>query len=156
MLDADGNRIATLFDENRIEVPLDQISENMQRAIVAVEDERFYEHKGVDVQGLIRAQLENTASGSIRQGASTLTMQYVKNVLVTAAADEDQVEAAVEQTTARKLQEIRYAVQVGARTHQGRDPQPLPQHRVLRLRRVRRRGGIAALLRPQRQQTLPG
>ena len=112
MLDADGNRIATLFDENRIEVPLDQISENMQRAIVAVEDERFYEHKGVDVQGLIRAQLENTASGSIRQGASTLTMQYVKNVLVTAAADEDQVEAAVEQTTARKLQEIRYAVQL--------------------------------------------
>ncbi|HRY08714.1 MAG: transglycosylase domain-containing protein [Actinobacteria bacterium] len=112
MLDADGNRIATLFEENRVSVPLSQISENMQRAIIAVEDERFYEHKGVDVQGLIRAQLENTASGSIQQGASTLTMQYVRNVLVTAAADEEQVEAAVEQTTARKLQEIRYAVQV--------------------------------------------
>ncbi|MBK6762141.1 MAG: transglycosylase domain-containing protein [Micrococcales bacterium] len=111
MLDADGNRMATLFDENRIEVPLNKISPNMQRAIVGVEDERFYEHHGVDVQGLIRAQLENTASGSIQQGASTLTMQYVRNVLVTAARNEQEVEAALERTTARKLQEIRYAVQ---------------------------------------------
>ncbi len=112
MLDADGNRMATLFDENRIEVPLNKISPNMQRAIVGVEDERFYEHHGVDVQGLIRAQLENTASGSIQQGASTLTMQYVRNVLVTAARNEQEVEAALERTTARKLQEIRYAVQL--------------------------------------------
>ena len=65
MLDADGNKIATLFEENRLEVPLNQISQNMQDAIVAVEDERFYEHHGVDLKGLIRAQLENTASGSI-------------------------------------------------------------------------------------------
>ncbi len=112
MLDADGNRFATLFEENRIEVPLDRISPNMQRAIVAVEDERFYEHHGVDVQGLIRAQLENTASGSIQQGASTLTMQYVRNVLVTAARTPEEAEAARERTTARKLQEIRYAVQL--------------------------------------------
>jgi membrane peptidoglycan carboxypeptidase len=112
MLDADGNRMATLFDENRIEVPLNKISPNMQRAIVGVEDERFYEHHGVDVKGLIRAQLENTASGSIQQGASTLTMQYVRNVLVTAARNEQEVEAALERTTARKLQEIRYAVQL--------------------------------------------
>ena len=112
MLDADGNRIATLFDENRIEVPLNKISPNMQRAIVAVEDERFYEHHGVDVKGLIRAQLENTASGSIQQGASTLTMQYVRNVLVTSARSQQEVEAALERTTARKLQEIRYAVQL--------------------------------------------
>ncbi|MEZ5184347.1 MAG: transglycosylase domain-containing protein [Candidatus Nanopelagicales bacterium] len=110
--DADGNRFATLFEENRIEVPLNKISPNMQRAIVAVEDERFYEHHGVDIQGLIRAQLENTASGSIQQGASTLTMQYVRNVLVTAARTPEEVEAAREQTPARKLQEIRYAVQL--------------------------------------------
>ena len=115
MLDADGNRIATLFDENRIEVPLNKISPNMQRAIVAVEDERFYEHHGVDVKGLIRAQLENTASGSIQQGASTLTMQYVRNVLVTAARTPEEVEQALERTTARKLQEIRYAVQLERR-----------------------------------------
>jgi membrane peptidoglycan carboxypeptidase len=61
---------------------------------------------------LIRAQLENTASGSIQQGASTLTMQYVRNVLVTAARTTEDVDAAREQTTARKLQEIRYAVQL--------------------------------------------
>ena len=112
MLDADGNKIATLFEENRLEVPLDQISPYMQKAIVAVEDERFYEHNGVDIQGLIRAQLENTASGSVQQGASTLTMQYVRNVLVTAARTPDLVEAARERTNARKLQEIRYAVQL--------------------------------------------
>ena len=112
MLDADGNKIATLFEENRLEVPLDQISPYMQKAIVAVEDQRFYEHNGVDIQGLIRAQLENTASGSVQQGASTLTMQYVRNVLVTAARTPDLVEAARERTNARKLQEIRYAVQL--------------------------------------------
>jgi membrane peptidoglycan carboxypeptidase len=112
MLDADGNKIATLFEENRLEVPLDRISPNMQKAIVAVEDQRFYEHNGVDLQGLIRAQLENTASGSIQQGASTLTMQYVRNVLVTAARTPEEVEAARARTTARKLQEIRYAVQL--------------------------------------------
>jgi membrane peptidoglycan carboxypeptidase len=112
MEDADGNRIATLFDENRIEVPLNKISPNMQKAVIAVEDQRFYEHRGVDIQGLIRAQLENTASGSIQQGASTLTMQYVRNVLVTAARTPEQVQAARERTTARKLQEIRYAVQL--------------------------------------------
>ncbi|MCU0295193.1 MAG: transglycosylase domain-containing protein, partial [Candidatus Nanopelagicales bacterium] len=112
LLDSEGNRYATLFEENRIEVPLDQISPNMQQAIVAIEDERFYEHNGVDIQGLIRAQLENTASGSIQQGASTLTMQYVRNVLVTAARTTEDVDAAREQTTARKLQEIRYAVQL--------------------------------------------
>ncbi|MEI2641656.1 MAG: transglycosylase domain-containing protein [Candidatus Nanopelagicales bacterium] len=112
MLDADGNKIATLFEENRLEVPLNQISQNMQDAIVAVEDERFYEHHGVDLKGLIRAQLENTASGSIQQGASTLTMQYVRNVLVTAARTPEERQAALERTTARKLQEIRYAVQL--------------------------------------------
>lgn len=112
MVDAQGNRIATLFEENRIEVPLDKISENMQHAVVAVEDERFYEHHGVDVKGLVRAQLENTATGSIQQGASTLTMQYVRNVLVTAAKNDEEANAARERTTARKLQEIRYAVQL--------------------------------------------
>jgi membrane peptidoglycan carboxypeptidase len=110
MEDAEGNRIAVLFEENRIEVPLDKISPNMQKAIIAVEDQRFYEHRGVDIQGLIRAQLENTASGSIQQGASTLTMQYVRNVLVTAARTDEEITAARERTTARKLQEIRYAV----------------------------------------------
>jgi membrane peptidoglycan carboxypeptidase len=110
--DSEGNRFATLFEENRVEVPLERISPRMQQAIIAVEDQRFYEHAGVDIQGLIRAQVENTASGSIEQGASTLTMQYVRNVLVTAARNRAEVEAARERTTARKLQEIRYAVQV--------------------------------------------
>ena len=104
---------------------------------MAVEDQRFYEHNGVDIQGLIRAQLENTASGSIQQGASTLTMQYVRNVLVTAARTTEEVDAARERTTARKLQEIRYAVQLERETVQRRDPQPLLEHRLLRRRSIR-------------------
>lgn len=112
LLDSEGNRIATLFEENRLEVPLEQIDETMRKAIVAVEDQRFYEHNGVDLKGLLRAQLQNSTSGQIQQGASTLTMQYVRNVLVTAARDKSEVEAARARTTARKLQEIRYAVQL--------------------------------------------
>ena len=82
----------------------------MREAIVAIEDERFYEHKGVDLQGTVRAALTNRASGEIQQGGSTITQQYVKNLLITAATNDDEVEAAREPTVARKLREMRYAI----------------------------------------------
>ena len=81
---SDGTVIATMWSENRTEVPLDAMSIDLQHAIVAIEDSRFYEHNGVDLRGTARA-LANNASGEDVQGASTLTMQYVKNVLVTTA-----------------------------------------------------------------------
>ena len=125
----------------------------MQRAIVAVEDERFTSTMVSTSRARIRPTREHTSAARSDRARPRLTMQYVKNVLVTAAADEDQVEAAVEQTTARKLQEIRYAVQVERELTKD-DPQPVPQHRLLRPGAY----GVEAaspLLRPQRQEADP-
>lgn len=66
---ADGQLIATLFKENRTWTPLEEISPNMRNAILAIEDSRFYVHKGVDPVGVIRAGLDLIRSrGQIRQG----------------------------------------------------------------------------------------
>ncbi|MDP9884843.1 membrane peptidoglycan carboxypeptidase [Sinomonas atrocyanea] len=76
---ADGSVIATLFSENRTDVPLDKMSPNIKNAIVAIEDYRFYQHGGVDPLGIARALVTDAGGG--RQGASTLTQQYVTNAL---------------------------------------------------------------------------
>ena len=107
---ADGTKIATVFEENRKEVSLEKIAPVMQQAIVAIEDSRFYEHNGFDPRGFFRAAVKNVTSGEVAQGGSTLTMQYVKNVLVTDAQSEEEQAAAREDTITRKLREIRYAM----------------------------------------------
>src|SRR5690625_6767086 len=84
MLDADGNVMATFFAENRIIVGYDEISQHMRDAVVAIEDRRFYDHGGVDPEGIMRALVRNIASDDI-EGASTLTQQYVKNVKIEAS-----------------------------------------------------------------------
>jgi membrane peptidoglycan carboxypeptidase len=112
---ANGRKIATIFEENRKEVPLKKVSPVMQQAVIAIEDSRFYEHNGFDPRGFVRAAVTNVAAGEIAQGGSTLTMQYVKNVLLTAARDEDEQTAAREDTITRKLREIRYAMAVEKR-----------------------------------------
>ena len=76
VLSADGKPIATFYAENRVKVGLDQMSPYIKDAIVAIEDSRFYEHAGMDPQGILRALASNLTSGG-RQGASTLTQQYV-------------------------------------------------------------------------------
>lgn len=81
IMDEDGNEIASFYAEDRTPVDLDEISDNMQNAIIAIEDERFYDHSGVDGEGLARAMVHNVTSDT-QQGASTLTQQYVNNVLV--------------------------------------------------------------------------
>lgn len=98
-------------------VPLDQISPYMRAAVVATEDERFYQHSGVDPEGLMRATLE-TLQGN-KQGASTLTQQYIKNVKIEAAivaGDEEGIEAARESDGAegiyRKLLEMKQAIEL--------------------------------------------
>ena len=94
-----------------ISVPLDQVAPIMRQALVAIEDARFYEHGGVDPKGAARALITNLQSGGIEQGASTLTMQYVRNVLKELAGEDAQGQAAaVEQSITRKLQEMSYAV----------------------------------------------
>ncbi|MCD5350756.1 penicillin-binding protein [Kineosporia mesophila] len=112
VLASDGSVIATFYDENRVPVSLDKMSPYLQNAIVAIEDERFYEHGGVDPQGLIRALVVNEIAGSVSQGASTLTQQLVKNMLkeqAYLAGDKAAYEAAEEQTKSRKIKEIRLA-----------------------------------------------
>jgi membrane peptidoglycan carboxypeptidase len=113
LLAADGSRITTFFEENRVEKKLKDISPYMQQAIVAIEDARFEQHGGVDPKGLARAAIVNKITGRTAQGASTLTQQYVKNVLVEAAnvrGDKVAQAQATEKDIARKVYEIRYAV----------------------------------------------
>lgn len=115
MLASDGSVIAKFYWQNRKEVDIKDIAQVMQDATVAVEDERFFKHGGVDLQGIFRALVHNALNPS-KQGGSTLTQQYVKNVLSENAHMEDDsegVEAATESDGAagygRKLREIKLA-----------------------------------------------
>jgi membrane peptidoglycan carboxypeptidase len=112
ILAADGSVLATLYEQNRIEVPLAQIAPVMRQAIVAVEDGRFYEHRGVDMRGLIRAFVGNASDGTVAAGGggSTLTQQYVKNVFVNAANTPEEARAAIARSYTRKIKEMRYAL----------------------------------------------
>jgi membrane carboxypeptidase/penicillin-binding protein len=84
VLDRKGERFAEVFEENqrRVWVVLADIPEQVQRAFVAAEDKRFYQHKGIDERGLIRAFIANLAQSGRPQGGSTITQQVVKNLLV--------------------------------------------------------------------------
>src|ERR1700745_2716772 len=75
-----GKEFGKIFIQNRERVPLDQISPYLVDAVVSAEDNRFYEHSGVDLLGIFRAMLKNTQAGRIRQGASTITQQLARNV----------------------------------------------------------------------------
>ncbi|BBH69173.1 hypothetical protein ACTI_58580 [Actinoplanes sp. OR16] len=109
---SDGKtQIAVMYDEFRSDVPLSKVSQNMQDAIVAAEDHKFYEHHGVDLKGVARAFVNNNQGGG-RQGASTLTMQYVRMALAYSATDPQEVVAATRDTAERKLTEMKYAIQV--------------------------------------------
>jgi len=109
LLDADGNVLAVLYAQNRIEVPLEEISPIMQQAIIAIEDQRFLNHAGIDFRGTLRASISTGAGGQV-QGGSTITQQYVKQILLTAATTKEEQEAAVAVSKNRKLREARYAI----------------------------------------------
>lgn len=117
MLAADGTVLATFFAENREVVSLDQVSKPMQDAVIATEDRRFYLHGGIDPAGMVRALVQNELVGGAQQGGSTLTQQYIKNVLIESAMREGDL-AAVEEARedqgpegyARKLREAKLAI----------------------------------------------
>ncbi|MEV1062600.1 transglycosylase domain-containing protein [Streptomyces sp. NPDC050263] len=113
ILDSEGGQIATVYSRDRTVVDLKSISPYMQKAIVAIEDSRFYEHGAVDLKGILRALNKNVQSSGVAQGASTLTQQYVKNVFVEEAGDDPtKVQQATQQTIGRKIKELKYAIQV--------------------------------------------
>ncbi|MET3811792.1 membrane peptidoglycan carboxypeptidase [Arthrobacter sp. UYEF3] len=114
VLSADGKPIATFFAENRVEVRLDQMSAYIKDAIVAIEDSRFYKHAGVDPQGILRALTFNLTRGG-RQGASTLTQQYVTNVInesLLSADKTDQVILSGQKSIGDKVREMKLAVEL--------------------------------------------
>jgi membrane peptidoglycan carboxypeptidase len=104
--------LATMYDENRRDIPLKDVSPLMQKAIIAAEDHDFYRHNGIDPKGAVRAFVANNSAGTTSQGASTLTMQYVRMAIAYSATNPQDVVAATEDTAARKVKEMKYALQL--------------------------------------------
>ncbi|MGW7380710.1 transglycosylase domain-containing protein [Streptomyces sp. NPDC054794] len=113
ILDGAGNKIASVYSRDRTVVDLKDISPYMQKAIVAIEDSRFYQHGAIDLKGVLRAVNKNAQSGGVSQGASTLTQQLVKNYFIEEAGDDPtKVAQATQQTLGRKIRELKYAIQI--------------------------------------------
>ncbi|MBR1805277.1 MAG: PBP1A family penicillin-binding protein [Selenomonadaceae bacterium] len=100
--DSVGNEIAIIHaTENRVPVKIEQIPANLQHAFIAIEDNRFYEHNGVDPRGLLRAIYTNIVAQEIAEGGSTITQQLAKNAYLTQ-----------DRTYKRKIQEMFLALQL--------------------------------------------
>ena len=114
VLDTDGNRTAKLLTSgsNRSEISIDKMPINLQHAFVAIEDERFYDHNGIDIKGIIRAGFTGIANGfHFNQGASTITQQLLKNNVFT----DWTTETAMADKLERKIQEQYLAIQLEKR-----------------------------------------
>lgn len=108
---SDGTTLLTQFyDEFRRNVPLEEVAPVLKQAVVSAEDSRFYTHNGVDPRGIARAMVANNQGGEVSQGASTLTMQYVRGALQTNADSAEEILDVTEQTPSRKLREMRLAM----------------------------------------------
>ncbi len=101
LYDVNGELIAQLFVEQRTLVPIDKVPENLQRALLAVEDEKFYSHWGIDPLGIMRATLVNLVHARVEQGASTITQQLARNLFLTQ-----------ERTISRKIKEAMLALKI--------------------------------------------
>jgi membrane peptidoglycan carboxypeptidase len=115
ILAADGSLVATLYEQNRVPVRLKSISPIMRKAMVAIEDSRFYEHGALDLKGTLRAMVRNQSDGTVQQGGSSITQQYVKMSLVEKAKTAAERAKATEVSYQRKLTELRYAIGVESR-----------------------------------------
>ncbi|MDQ3991640.1 MAG: transglycosylase domain-containing protein, partial [Actinomycetota bacterium] len=99
VFDANGKRLLRLHaEEDRTVIPHQRIPDVARDAVVAIEDKRFWSHRGVDLKALIRAAYVNASEGRVAQGGSTITQQYVKNTLV-----------GTDRTLERKVREARLA-----------------------------------------------
>ena len=111
MVDAAGKPIAWLYAQRRWPLPSNRIADTMKLAIVSIEDRRFAEHNGVDLQGTLTGLVGYLQAAEETRGGSTIEQQYVKNyrLLVQAQTDAER-RAAVETTPTRKLLEMRMAL----------------------------------------------
>ena len=112
ILAADGTLLATLYEQNRVPVPLTAVSPIMRKAIVAIEDSRFYDHGALDLKGTLRAMVRNQTEGEVQQGGSSITQQYVKMSLVEKARTAAERQQATEVSYERKIAELRYAIAI--------------------------------------------
>jgi len=102
---SDGTILAKLHrEENRYVVPLEKIAPILQKAVISVEDERFYHHRGIDYQGILRAAVTNITKKRIEEGGSTITQQLARNLFLTK-----------KKTIARKIAEMILALQIERR-----------------------------------------
>ena len=111
VLASDGSVIATFYAQNRMPVDLENMSSFIRDGIVAIEDSRFYEHAGIDATGVLRALYVNAQGG--RQGASTITQQYVKNLAIQSlvtSGKAGEVKPSATRTIGDKLREMKLAV----------------------------------------------
>ena len=152
MVDAAGNVIATLYDENRINVPLSQISRKMVKSIVAIEDYRYYQHGALDLKGTLRALITNQANnGAVVQGGSSITQQMVKLTLLSQAKGKKELAGRDRRHVRPQGARAALRDRLRAAVLQGLDPGALPQPRLLRRRRVRHPVGRPPLLQQERQ-----
>ncbi|MEV6301125.1 transglycosylase domain-containing protein [Actinoplanes sp. NPDC051861] len=107
----DKTQITQFYDEFRSDIPLAQISQSMRDAMLAAEDRSFYDHNGVDLKGVARA-LVNNKNGGAKQGASTITMQWVRMSLAYSATSPHDVVEATQDTPKRKFTEMKYALEL--------------------------------------------
>ena len=116
VLAADGSVLALFFSANRLNATYDEIPELTRKALIAIEDSRFYAHNGIYLRGSLRAAVRNGTSLGVQQGGSTLTQQLVKNLLLEQARDDSKARAAARaQNLDRKLAEARYALSLEKR-----------------------------------------
>ena len=138
---SDGSVLARIGDQSTARsCQLDQVPEAVRYDVIAAEDRGFYSEPGVSIKGTLRAAFTDLTGGDT-QGGSAITQQYVKNAYLSDS-----------RTLSRKLQELLIAVKLAPPVHQGPDPGVLPEHRLLRPRRLRHRGSGAGILRHRRQQ----
>ena len=128
----------TIFKEQRIDVPLSDISPNLIHALVAVEDQRFYDHHGFDLVRIGSAAMANVRRRRAAQGGSTITQQLARQSFLTP-----------DKTIRRKLQELILAARIES-LHEAADPRAVSEQGVFRRRPVWRRSGGARLLRQAR------
>ena len=137
----DGSKLGVVAsDEARTPVALERMPPELRQATIAIEDERFYEHDGVDDEAIVRAAIKDLEAGEAVEGGSTITQQLVRNLCIPDPDDD----------LARKIVEAKLAEEYSEAPLEGRDPRPVPEHRLLRddqrQHRGRCPGGLAVLL----------
>ena len=136
IVDRNDKIFGQIYVENRETIPYEQLPRDLVNAVVAVEDNKFYQHSGYDLFGIVRAALKNFTAGHVRQGASTITQQLARNSF-----------ALKERTFRRKLLEIFLARRIEEQFRQTEDHGAVFEPDLFRRRIVRRGGGFARIFR---------